>query len=212
MLQIWIRHWRLSVEQSLEWRSRVQNYFSQASPCLCHMQPGEGIKLRKYLLVLVLVNITPNEQMCQNVSTWSPASHPAWPTTAEVFTKGPPRFRSCHEGLYVSHLSTLIPMQTVSMVRVAGFVFISALRSPFLAPVSGAKVDSRLIFKPFSTWSWKTGSTNFAIFITLQRISRRHTSTSSVVLRMLSVFHLEVTVIPPPWEHSTLFTSRFPVT
>ena len=158
MLQIWIRHWRLSVEQSLEWRSRVQNYFSQASPCLCHMQPGEGVKLRKYLLVLVLVNITPIEQICQNISTWSPASHPAWPTTAEVFTKGPPRFRSCHTGFYLSHLSTLIPMLTVSMVRAAGFVFISALRNPFLAPVSGAKVDSRLIFKPFSTWSWKAGS------------------------------------------------------
>ena len=40
----------------------------------------------------------------------------------------------------------------------------------------------------------------------------RQTSTSSVVLRMLSVFHFEVTVIPPPCVHRTFFTSRFPVT
>ena len=26
--------------------------------------------------------------------TCNPANHPAWPTTAEVFTRGPPRFRS----------------------------------------------------------------------------------------------------------------------
>ena len=44
-------------------------------------------------------------------------------------------------------------MQTVSIVKVAGFVFISALRRPFFAPVSGAKVDSRLTFNPFNTWS-----------------------------------------------------------
>ena len=43
------------------------------------------------------INLLPLEKFYSNQSkkvTCSPASHPAWPTTAEVFTRGPPRFRS----------------------------------------------------------------------------------------------------------------------
>ena len=204
MPQIWIRHWHLNEGQSLEWQSPEKNYFSQAFPCLCRMQPGKEYSYEKSQISLL-----PLDNLFSKPKSHLQSSQP--PSVAY-------NSRGVHQGATQVQILILI------------FLFLLLWFWQLTLPCQWSKWLDLSSFPLWGDHSWlqylgqklTPGSLSIpskhgpeTIFeeldINISHIMRQ-TSTSSVVLRMLSVFHFEVTVIPPPWVHSTFFTSRFPVT